>query len=154
MTESHTNSRLTNHARQILKVAESIAETSKRPQIKVGDIILSMLLDSHKSVAQGALIECGLDAKREVDYQNQYHDDASWLGGNIKVSELLAHTIEVARSIGHHYGGPEHIVLALCRAYFRSETKEYFAARSLTATMLQREVHSILGTPPSDQCLI
>ncbi len=152
--------RFTQRARRALSLAHREAETDHKENLGTEYLLLGLLVEGG-GVAGRALQELGLDAKRvrEIILRvNQDYPSPAPASRKLSLSpdtqQVLEFAIEEARSIGHHYIGTEHLLLALTNSEGR--VKLVFDKVGLTAEQIRKQIRRILdeGTPSASPTLM
>ncbi len=144
--------RFTQRARRSLSLAHLEAEKDRKENLGTEYLLLGLLVEGG-GVAGRALNELGLDAKRVREIIQRVNKDYPTKPAHGKLSlapdaqQVLEFAIEEARSIGHHYIGTEHLLLALTKS--EGKVKLIFDKVGLTAEQIRKQVRRILdeGTP-------
>jgi ATP-dependent Clp protease ATP-binding subunit ClpC len=139
--------RFTQRARRVLGLAHEEAEKARKESLGTEDLLLGLLIEEG-GVAGRALRELGLDVERvqeiiqRVTKDNTQPADEGKPNLAPETQKVLEYAIEEARSIGHHYIGTEHLLLALTRS--DGTVKFVFDKLGLTAEQIRKQVRRIL----------
>ncbi len=139
--------RFTQRARRVLGLAHEEAEKARKESLGTEDLLLGLLIEEG-GVAGRALRELGLDVERVQEIIQRVTKDTSQSTDEGKpnlapeTQKVLEYAIEEARSIGHHYIGTEHLLLALTRS--DGTVKFVFDKLGLTAEQVRKQVRRIL----------
>ena len=139
--------RFTQRARRVLGLAHEEAEKARKESLGTEDLLLGLLIEEG-GVAGRALRELGLDVERvqEIIQRVTKDNDQSIDEGKPNLApetqKVLEYAIEEARSIGHHYIGTEHLLLALTRS--DGTVKFVFDKLGLTSEQIRKQVRRIL----------
>ncbi len=144
--------RFTQRARRSLSLAHLEAEKDRKENLGTEYLLLGLLVEGG-GVAGRALNELGLDAKRVREIVQRVNKDYPTKPAEGKLSlapdaqQVLEFAIEEARSIGHHYIGTEHLLLALTKS--EGKVKLIFDKVGLSSEQIRKQVRRILdeGTP-------
>jgi ATP-dependent Clp protease ATP-binding subunit ClpC len=144
--------RFTQRARRSLSLAHREAEKDRKENLSTEYLLLGLLVEGG-GVAGRALEELGLDENRVREIIQRVDENYPTTGTSEKLSlapdtqEVLEFAIEEARSIGHHYIGTEHLLLALTKS--EGKVKAVFDKVGLTADQIRKQVRRILdeGAP-------
>ena len=140
--------RFTQRARRVLSLAHQEAEHAKKESLGTEDLLLGLIIEEG-GVAGRALRELGLDVERVREIiQRVTQDNSIKLFSNkpnlsAHTQKVLEHAIEEARSIGHHYIGTEHLLLALTRS--EGTVKFVLDKLGLTPDQIRKQVRRILN---------
>ncbi|MBT3338903.1 MAG: ATP-dependent Clp protease ATP-binding subunit [Anaerolineae bacterium] len=146
--------RFTQRARRVLALAHEEAEKARKESLGTEDLLLGLLIEEG-GVAGRVLRELGLDVERVSEIIQRVTQDAPRVDptGKFNLDEdtqkVLEHSIDEARSFGHHYIGTEHLLLALTRS--EGTVKFVFDKLGLTADQIRKEVRRVLneGSSPA-----
>ncbi|MCP4140946.1 MAG: ATP-dependent Clp protease ATP-binding subunit [Chloroflexi bacterium] len=139
--------RFTQRARRVLGLAHEEAEKARKESLGTEDLLLGLLIEEG-GVAGRALRELGLDVERvqeiiqRVTKDNIQPTDEGKPNLAPETQKVLEYAIEEARSIGHHYIGTEHLLLALTRS--EGTVKFVFDKLGLTPEQIRKQVRRIL----------
>jgi len=140
--------RFTQRARRVLSLAHQEAEKSKKEYLGTEDLLLGLVIEEG-GVAGRALRELGLDVERvreiiqRVVKESEAESTARKPDLAPETQKVLEYAIDEARSIGHHYIGTEHLLLALTRS--DGTVKSVFEKLGLTAEQIRKQVRRILN---------
>ena len=140
--------RFTQRARRALGLAHQEAEKARKQNLGTEYLLLGLLLEGG-GVAGRALYELGLEAERVREIIQRVNQDypSELSSGKLNLApdtqQVLEFAIEEARSIGHHYIGTEHLLLALTRS--EGTVKFVFDKMGLTADQIRKQVRRILN---------
>jgi len=139
--------RFTQRARRVLGLAHEEAEKARKESLGTEDLLLGLLIEEG-GVAGRALRELGLDVERvqeiiqRVTKENIESADEGKPSLAPETQKVLEFAIEEARSIGHHYIGTEHLLLALTRS--DGTVKFVFDKLGLPPEKIRKQVRRIL----------
>ncbi|MDH5638563.1 MAG: ATP-dependent Clp protease ATP-binding subunit [Nitrospinota bacterium] len=112
--------RFTERARRVIILARDEAEKNQHEYLGTEHLLLGVLKDSG-GLAIAVLQRLGVDLKQirmEVE-RNMPHSSNTLIVGEIPFTKhakkVLEYSVEEARSMGHNYIGPEHLLLGLVR---------------------------------------
>ena len=108
--------RFTQRARRVLSLAHQEAERMRQQYIGTEHLLLGLVREEG-GVAGRVLRDLGLEYERVREMTERVSGIGDFSGRNIELSagvqKVLENAIEEARSLGHHYIGTEHLLLAL-----------------------------------------
>ncbi len=142
--------RFTQRARRVLSLAHQEAELARKESLGTEDLLLGLIVEEG-GVAGRALRELGLDVDRvrEIIQRIAQQEEGAEVTdpGNPNLApdtqKVLEFAIDEARSIGHHYIGTEHLLLALTRS--EGTVKFVFDKLGLTSDQIRKQVRRILS---------
>ncbi len=101
--------RMSELSRRVLNSAEQLAEQYGHREVSLTHLLLALARE-HRSACSRVLRECGLDEDAiEAQLSGQY---AASSGGSLE--GVLDLAVDKADSLGTHYTGTDHILLAVC----------------------------------------
>src|SRR4030067_1460573 len=110
--------RCTQRARRVLSLAHQDAERMRHNYIGTEHLLLGLIREEG-GVAGRVLRELGLEADRVQEIVERMTGTGTYRGGKLDLSpgtqQVLEHSVDEARRMGHHYIGTEHILLGLVR---------------------------------------
>ena len=108
--------RFTQRARRVLSLAHQEAERMRQQYIGTEHLLLGLVREEG-GVAGRVLRDLGLEYERVREMTERVSGIGDYSERNIELSagvqKVLENAIEEARSLGHHYIGTEHLLLAL-----------------------------------------
>ncbi|MCF6277489.1 MAG: ATP-dependent Clp protease ATP-binding subunit, partial [Anaerolineales bacterium] len=140
--------RFTQRARRVLSLAHEEAEKARKESLGTEDLLLGLLIEEG-GVAGRVLRELGLENKRVREIIQRVTQDTLRVDptGRVNLSpetqQVLEFAIDEARSLGHHYIGTEHLLLALTRS--DGTVKAVFEKLGLTSNQIRKQVRRILN---------
>ncbi|MBT3189091.1 MAG: ATP-dependent Clp protease ATP-binding subunit [Anaerolineae bacterium] len=140
--------RFTQRARRVLSLAHKEAEKANKESLGTEDLLLGLLVEEG-GVAGRVLHELGLDVERVREIVQRVTDDQPQTSPSDTpklapdTQKVLEYAIDEARSIGHHYIGTEHLLLALTRS--EGTVKFVFDKLGLTSDQIRKQVRRILN---------
>lgn len=139
--------KFTQRARRVLSLAHQEAERARNNFIGPEHILLG-LLDEEGGVAGRVLRELGLATDRVREVIKTISSTSSDFDPNrvelaSATQQVLEHSVEEARRLGHHYIGTEHILLGLVRV--ESNAMEVLRRLGLTADQIRRQTRRVLN---------
>lgn len=121
--------RFTESARKIVLVAQDESRKMKHATIGEEHVLLAMLDPTLEgSVAQSALLSCGLNADRVravvAGFQPEWDEPVAQPPFTPRAKQALEMALREALSLGHAYIGTEHVLLGLLRGLTVRTTAE------------------------------
>lgn len=144
--------RFTQRARRVLGLAHEEAEIARKESLGTEDLLLGLIIEEG-GVAGRVLHELGLDVERVREIVQRVTEDTPRVDPTGKVNlsnntqKVLEYAIDEARTIGHHYIGTEHLLLALTRS--DGTVQAVFEKLGLTSDQIRKQVRRILNEGPS-----
>ena len=139
--------RFTQRARRVLSLAHQEAERARNNFIGTEHVLLG-LLDEEGGVAGRVLRELGLTADRVREVVNRISNTPTDFDPNrvelaSDTQQVLEHSVEEARRLGHHYIGTEHFLLGLVRV--ESTALEVLRRLGVNEDQIRRQTRRILN---------
>src|SRR5215813_9377947 len=143
--------RFTQRARRVLSLAHQEAERARNNFIGTEHLLVG-LMDEEGGVAGRVLRELGMASDRVREVVNRVTTssaafDASRVELAADTQQVLEHAVEEARRLGHHYIGPEHILLGLVRV--EGTAMEVLRRLGVTADQIRRQTRRVLNETAS-----
>ena len=139
--------RFTQRARKVLSLAHQEAERARNNHIGTEHLLLG-LMDEEGGVASRVLRELGLTTDQVREVVNRISSSPSDFDPNrvelaSHTQQVLEHSVEEARRLGHHYIGTEHILLGLVRV--EGVAMELLRRLGVTADQIRRQTRRVMN---------
>src|SRR3990170_1150418 len=145
--------RFTQRARRVLSLAHEEAERLHHNYIGTEHLLLGLIREEG-GVAGRVLRELGLDPARVKETVERLTGVGRHAGGKIELApsteQVLQLAIEEARRMGHHYIGPEHLLLGLVRQG-EGVAIDVLRRLGITPEQVRRQTRRVLQETPARQ---
>lgn len=139
--------RFTQRARRVLSLAHQEAERAKNNFIRTEHLLIGLMIEEG-GVAGRALRELGLTTERVREMVKHVASpsekfEPSHVELDMDTQQVLEHSVEEARRLGHHYIGTEHILLGLVRV--EGTAMEVLRRLGVTTDQIRRQTRRVLN---------